>query len=314
MAVVYNDFLNTAEKYYADARAQEKTSTNKIYDEQEKVVNDTYNYAVKDTKISYDDMHRENAIQKLINENEVAEDMANMGLSDSGLNRTQQTAVQLSFANNKSGIDRQKQAQLDTLAQSLATELSSIEQNRLSSIAAIDKEYDSVVASSAQEAYQSALDAETENTKNYYSYLEKQAQSEKEKLLLKWNGLKEKSKTGEVYNVYYDMSSGKEYKVARGYNPYTGQKNTNCISGKTYKFFDNGYQPKGIIDIDGFDYGELDDTGIPSYLTGKKQEIWSTKKGGTKYWLWSGEENAYVELVYDTKTDEYKATSHKVYI
>lgn len=70
-------------------------ASGKVYDTQRRQTQDTYDRQIKDTNNSYEDMYRENAVQKLINEREIAEDMANSGLTDSGLNRTQQTAVQL---------------------------------------------------------------------------------------------------------------------------------------------------------------------------------------------------------------------------
>jgi hypothetical protein len=239
--------------------------------------------------------------------------MANMGLSDSGLNRTQQTAVQLSYANNRSSINRQKQAQLDTLAQNLAAELSSIKQNRISTIADIDKEYDNAVASSAQDAYKTYQDAETDRIKENNRHTEKMAENQTDSFILNWNGLTKFNDSRETINIYTD-SSGKKYEAKVGYNPYTSQNNKNSASGK-YGFFKNSYQPKGIVDIDGTDYGELDNTYIPSYLTGKKQNIWKTDKSGKEqFWLWSGVENAYVELIYNPKNDTYDVTDHKVYI
>lgn len=69
------------------------SESNSTKEKQKTVVTDNYNYRIAEAEKAYDDSYRENAIQKLINERQVAESMANMGLTDSGLNRTQQTAV-----------------------------------------------------------------------------------------------------------------------------------------------------------------------------------------------------------------------------
>ena len=167
MAVVHSSFLNDAKNYYSQKREEAKQNRHKIYDEQTKTTNDIYNAGISDNEKAYEDYYKENAVQKLINEREVAENMANLGLTNSGLNRTQQTAVQLSYANNKAALDRQKQAQVDTLARNLAAELSSIEQNRLSDIASIDQQYDALETEMANENYKSALETETANTKAY---------------------------------------------------------------------------------------------------------------------------------------------------
>ncbi len=306
MPAVYNNYLTQAKKYYETARAESKAAQNKIFDEQEKVVNDTYNKAISDTKIAYEDQHKENAIQKLINENEVAEDMANMGHNDSGLNRTQQTAVQLSYANNKSSINRQKQAQLDTFAQSLATELSAIKQNRLSTIAAIDKEYDSAAASSAQEAYKSALDAETERIKENNRHTEKMAESKPLGIInskngvlsrqfiggLDENGVSVTYKTDEYRNkvstTYVDRNTGYSSTFNYDTNPYT-----NTINPDTkYGTFKNGYQPDNIGNK------KLEDTGEKGNINGKEQKLFriagGNRRGTENYWIWDGSQNKYV--------------------
>lgn len=325
MPAVYDNFLNKAKKYYEAARNKDKEAQNKIFDEQEKVVNDTYNKAVKDTKISYEDRHRENAIQKLINQNEIAEDMANMGLSDSGLNRTQQTAVQLSYANNKSSIDRQKQAQLDTFAQSLAAELSTIKQNRISSIAAIDQQYDSAAASSAQEAYKTYQDAETARVKSYYNYLSKAANNTNNSNYIIRNnggvlsrnflGTLQQNGVTVTYNTdkdgnrttttYFDNNSGKSTKVAATVNPFTlvnnaiknGNNNNLVDAGNKFGYYSNGYQPKGIDGKTSLDVFEEKAFSI----NGNTQNVF---KGGGKYFVWDGANNEYFEVkkVYLNKT------------
>ena len=166
MAVVYNDFLTQAQKYYSSKRDEEKQKRNLIYDQQAKVLNDNDNAQIQNAERGYEDLYRDNAVQKTINEREVAENMANMGLTNSGLNRTQQTAVQLSYANNRANISRQKQAEVDSLARTLAQELSKVEQNRISDMATIDQTYNNYETSMANENYKSALDAETERVKS----------------------------------------------------------------------------------------------------------------------------------------------------
>ena len=65
-----------------------------------------------------------------------------------------------------------------------------------------------------------------------------------------------------------------------------------------------------------YDYGKLYWTNDYSSATGVQQKIWYTKdnNGKVKYWLWIGEDNAYQEMTYDSKTKEYKATSNVIYI
>lgn len=60
------------------------------------------------------------AVQRELDRRQIRETMANMGLSRSGLNATQQTAVQLSAGNKQAAAAVQRQAAVDSLKQSLA--------------------------------------------------------------------------------------------------------------------------------------------------------------------------------------------------
>jgi len=296
MPAVYNSFLEQARKNYASAKAKETEASEKIFAEQEKVVNDTYNKAVKDTKISYEDRHRENAIQKLINQNEIAEDMANMGLSDSGLNRTQQTAVQLSYANNKSSIDRQKQAQLDSFAQSLAAELSTIKQNKISALASIDEKYENAAVSSAQEAYKTYQDAQTARVKSYYSSNSGSQGNNGDDFLLTWTGATKVNDSGETIHIYTD-SKGKKHEAKVGYNPYTGSNNNKIYAEefKEYGVHDNGYQPKGLIGEGKFTKMTVGNQVAQFLVKGRYQNIWRASESGN-YFLWNGATNQYEQI------------------
>ena len=60
------------------------------------------------------------AVQRELDRRQIRETMANMGLGRSGLNATQQTAVQLSAGNKQAAAAVQRQAAVDSLKQSLA--------------------------------------------------------------------------------------------------------------------------------------------------------------------------------------------------
>jgi hypothetical protein len=292
MAAVYNNYLTQAKKYYEEARKKAKEDQNKIFDEQVSVVNDTYNKAINDAKIDYEDMHRENAIQKLINENEVAEDMANMGLEGSGLNRTQATAVQLSYANNRSSIERQKQAQVDSIAQKLAQELSTIKQNRIATISAIDKEYDSAAVSAAQDAYKKALNAETARIKSYNS-----GGGGSNKLNKLAYGTLAGTSYGSNGNVIYTDSSGNTMTSREGTNPFSGQIHKDALNSDgeydKSKVFSNGYQPNNY---NGVPLKYYDMTPAKWRTDGKEQKVF-TANG--KYYVWYGPDGIYKEVEYD---------------
>ena len=138
------DYTAEGKNHYKTPWDNEIKTTNTLYDGQVKSINEGYDTKVFEQGRAYEDQYRENAVQKAINERQVAESMANLGLRDSGLNRTQQTAVQLSYGNNKASIDRQRQAGIDSLEFSRRQSLDTIEQNRTAAIADINQYYNNL--------------------------------------------------------------------------------------------------------------------------------------------------------------------------
>lgn len=162
MALIsYDDIVKRNKKLYKSELTSALADNDKLYGSQADSANNTYDAQVGEANKAYEDSYRENAIQKLINERQVAESMANLGLTNSGLNRTQQTAVQLSYANNKANIDRQKQSQIDALELARTQSLDSIEQNRLASAASINDNWVQRVNSLASDEYKTNVEAET---------------------------------------------------------------------------------------------------------------------------------------------------------
>ena len=72
-----------------------------------------------------------NAIQQKINEREVAERMANLGLTDSGLNRTQQTAINMQRSNADAALTQKKIAATASLKQQIADAVASGELQKM---------------------------------------------------------------------------------------------------------------------------------------------------------------------------------------
>ena len=68
----------------------------------------------------YQSGYESNAIQQKINERQLAERMANMGLTNSGLNRTQQTAINIQRSNADAALTRQKNAAMASLRSQIA--------------------------------------------------------------------------------------------------------------------------------------------------------------------------------------------------
>ena len=279
-------------------------ASDKMYDTQRQQTQNTYNRQIKDTNNSYEDMYRENAVQKLINEREIAEDMAGLGLTDSGLNRTQQTAVQLSYANGKNNIDVNRQKAVDTLTASLADAISWIDANKLAAAEKIRSSYESSWNSAAQSTYAKELEEQTKQQKQYYDYslkaLKSQQKAAKEaSYIIQTNGgtlrrnftgsLKDNNvsviydKTNKT-TTYIDNNSGKKTTVSSSVNPYTGSDNSELI--EEFGAFDNGYQPRGVRG-----HGKLLRSVGKDVINGNMQNIFEA--ADASLWIWDGSINEY---------------------
>ncbi|MBO5020605.1 MAG: hypothetical protein J6D52_08070 [Clostridia bacterium] len=161
MAISYDNILKESEEFYKNQESQALANKNATFDQQVNNVNQNYDFAVKNTNTAYEDKYRQNAIQKLINERQVAENMANMGISNSGLSRSQAAATQLSYANQKGELDRQKQQQVDTLERERASTLTDVETNRRAALDSVTEYYTGLKQNMASSRYNTDVEAET---------------------------------------------------------------------------------------------------------------------------------------------------------
>lgn len=136
-----------------------------IYNKQNETVKSIYEGQIGDEEQAYDDLSRQNEVQKYINAREVAENNANLGLTDSGLNRTQQTAVQLSASNQEAKIQRARQSAVEALTREMNSKLADIETSRISSEASIRSGYEQLASDAATSAYKADVEAETARVK-----------------------------------------------------------------------------------------------------------------------------------------------------
>ena len=281
-------------------RDADVAASDKMYDTQRRQTQDTYDRQIKDTNNSYEDMYRENAVQRLINEREIAENMADLGLTDSGLNRTQQTAVQLSYANSKNKIDTSRQKAVDTLAASLADAVSRIDANKLAAAEKIRSSYESGWSSAAQSTYAKELEEQTKRVEaNIKAQKEQIAEQQKANYIIQTNGgtlrrnftgsLKDNNvsviydKTNKT-TTYIDNNSGKKTTVASSVNPYTGNDNSELI--EEFGAFDNGYQPRGVRG-----HGKLLRSVGKDAINGNMQNIFEA--ADASLWIWDGSINEY---------------------
>lgn len=304
-----DELLDIYRKQGAAQRDADIAASDNSYDTQKQQTQGTYDRQIAETKGSYEDLYRENAVQKLINEREIAENMANSGLTDSGLNRTQQTAVQLSYANSKNKIDTNRQKAVDTLASSLADAISKIDASKLSAAENIRSSYENAWRSSAQETYNNELEAETARQKAAYDYqlevykqqLKQQQEAAKQNVIAVNGGLLRMGHGGTLADknvsvirqgektLYIDNVTGKKTTLDEKMNPYTGTINEDTENG----VFSNGYQPNNYK---GSKLTVYDAKAVQAPNgSGNLQSVWRAKNG--KYYVWNGEENSYFEVV-----------------
>ena len=130
----------TYDEYLADQLAASKKQTDEfaarrktLAEEAARVSDAFYDAAIetsrkdheasaKQTEDSYRSVYDANAVNELVMRREIQEAIANMGLTDSGLNATQQTAVSLQRGRADSEATRQKQAAVDAIMRELDRE------------------------------------------------------------------------------------------------------------------------------------------------------------------------------------------------
>lgn len=317
----FEEYEKELKKSYAPQEAAALSANEQKYATEKKLTTDTYNRQIDETSKSYEDLYDENAVQRLVNEREIAENMASLGLTDSGLNRTQQTAVQLSYANSKNKIDVTRQKAIDTLTASLADAITKLDIEQNDNAATIKSNYAALASSGAQDMYNNAVQEETKRIKLAQEADEKQLQAQKEASYvikansstlrsdytgtLKDNGVSviynKQGKTSDWTTTYVDTNSGKKTVLPYSVNPYTGEDNKDisskrdtALAYKKYNAFENGYQPKGVF-YDGKDYGWVSHSGLWDEIYGNMQRVHQTKDGSL--WIWDGRNNKYIPYI-----------------
>jgi hypothetical protein len=320
----------TGEKYYKKLKDKDLKVSNELYDNQVKSINRDYDTQIFEQGKAYEDQYRENAVQKEINKRQVAESMANLGLTDSGLNRTQQTAVQLSYGNNKANIDRQRQSGIDSLNYSRRQALDTTEQNRLADNAQIEQgyaekaaAYDDNQKAEAKNMVLSFLeigaeppkdmialsgisDSELNGYRNYYkkaiaaaaakSTKTTKSKDDESKEKIRTFGGSKNDNENEVY-YFYD-ENGKKYSFPKGTNPYTGKPITGGYTTEELEHFGvwNGYQPK-FVKYGGTNFGTVqkyatDNGTVQINHQGHMKTVWQTGDGNL--WVWDDNVGNYV--------------------
>ena len=314
MAYTLDEYIKQAQKANAKAEKTAIKDVNDLYANQKAATETAYNEQIGLADKAYEDQYRANAVQKEINQRMVAEDMANMGLTDSGLNRTQQTAVQLSYANQNAAIDRKKLEQIDAFKREMTNQLATIEQNRLGAVATVKNDYATLNTQQGTSAYNNMVEQTTKyntallknNNSNSYiiptngSLLSRDYEGRlKDKNVVSYQFPKMVDGVLKTFVRYVDNNSHKTLELELGKNPYNGKyhkdvldKEGNYDPSKAFK--GNGYQPNNF---NGDPLYEVEDAEVK--YKKNPQKIWTTGDG--RYFLWEGDKANYRLLTDDEK-------------
>lgn len=127
----YNEYvknnLSSVQKRIAEQQNKNTTMSNRYVADRNAIVDKNISNSVNKVQgeidklpTAYQASFDANAIQQKINERQVAERMANMGLTNSGLNRTQQTAINIQRSNADAALRQQMNAATASLKQQIA--------------------------------------------------------------------------------------------------------------------------------------------------------------------------------------------------
>ena len=308
-ALNVDDFVNEEKKKNSTKKQNEIDTYTAGIDSQITNTENYYDKQIGDVNVQYEKNYERNAVQKLINEKQIAEKNANLGLTDSGLNRTQQSAVQMSYANQKANLDLSRQKVLDELNIKLTDAITTLQNEKQSGINQIENKWDSYSEQQGTNAYNSKLQYYGDLINSENDALTKLEQSETlaaadvKKAQINANTSGSNSKNNKLLwyftgtydnhnNPIFRNSDGKTQAFGAGVYPYSGTKNKDA----KYGTFSNGYQPNNIGGT------KLKDSSMQTDITGKTQTVWYTEekdakgKTVTRYWLWRGNLNRYVEL------------------
>lgn len=268
----YKKQAEAEQKIASDRVAKYTNENNKITDEYISSVGKAYelsrdkqeaetNAEIAKIQQDYQSAYDANAVNAKLQERKIAENMANMGITNSGLNRTQSTAVRVAEMNSNAALQQQATAVKNSLIQQLdafnkesqiqqLNEENSIKYNanqqNLSYKTSADENAENYARSVAQNLYNTDVEAETERQKAYaeaqaaeqkayYDYLTKSvsaaASSNKTTYTNAYNALKQISSNTMMTDVQKENAKDIIAQYVVDTNDTSGAKNLLAVSG-----------------------------------------------------------------------------------
>lgn len=120
---LYNQGLNNANNLKEQRTQADEAFIKQVQDAIDKSTASAakpYQTQIEQLPSQYQKLYDTNAVQELINRRQVQETMANMGLTDSGLNRTQQTAIAIQRGNADAAARLEQQQKTQELQDKIA--------------------------------------------------------------------------------------------------------------------------------------------------------------------------------------------------
>lgn len=268
----YKKQAEAEQKIASDRVAKYTNENNKITDEYISSVGKAYelsrdkqeaetNAEIAKIQQDYQSAYDANAVNAKLQERQIAENMANMGITNSGLNRTQSTAVRVAEMNSNAALQQQATAVKNSLIQQLdafnkesqiqqLNEENSIKYNanqqNLSYKTSADENAENYARSVAQNLYNTDVEAETEKQKAYaeaqtaqqkayYNYLTKSASTSasqsKTTYTNAYNALKQLSSSGIMTDAQVENAKEVIAQYVIDTNDTAGAKNLLAASG-----------------------------------------------------------------------------------
>jgi hypothetical protein len=155
-------FGKQTSKNYADSEAAAIQAAKDANKANIQLIKDNYGTQIADAKAAYDPYFRQNEIQRAVNERYLERRAAEMGLTDSGLSRTQQTANQLSYGNQNAEYVRKRQKAVDTLKAAMDAKILKQNTDLNTNIAGIKTTYADKRTADAVSLYKKYIEKSTE--------------------------------------------------------------------------------------------------------------------------------------------------------
>lgn len=167
-----NKIRKETEQQYNPERNKELSLNNTDFDSQKQSVTKKYKRSIDEAGDAYAPLYSEASVQKYINEKQIAENMANLGLADSGVKNLYREGIRNTYLNTEGRLNLSRQKDISSLSAELSDAVADIENQRALKKREINSRYDSLINQTAEAKYKQA--AAEEEQRRINKELEKQ--------------------------------------------------------------------------------------------------------------------------------------------